>query len=76
MTLSIDEKIWAETVLQDAQTSCAGFDNWTLKVRQTVVLKISNQMRNKYTQAQFDYRYPDFNLDTTNAYLFQLLEAK
>ncbi|WP_431786927.1 hypothetical protein [Vibrio harveyi] len=76
MPLNTEERIWAEMALQNCQTSGKDFDHWHTEIKQRVALNMSNQMKAKYTEAQFKYQFPNFDIEAANNYLIELVTGK
>lgn len=68
-----NEDIWAEMVLQNCQTNFDSFDDWHEELRIKTALNMSKEMRGRYTDKQFNYKWPSFDMEAANEYLVKLV---
>ncbi|MFM2623505.1 hypothetical protein [Vibrio owensii] len=73
MNKNEDIEIWAGIVFQNFKNNFPDYEDWEDEKRAEIIIKMSEVLREKYTDKQFAHKWPCFDMEAANEYLIKLV---
>lgn len=68
-----DIETWSSIVFQNFKNNFPDYEDWDDEKRAEIIIKMSEVLREKYTDKQFSEKWPCFDMEAAHQYLIKLV---
>lgn len=68
-----DIETWSSIVFQNFKNNFPDYEDWDDEKRAEIIIKMSEILREKYTDKQFAEKWPCFDMEAAHQYLIELV---
>ncbi|MFM2623518.1 hypothetical protein [Vibrio owensii] len=73
MNKNEDIEIWAGIVFQNFKNNFPDYEDWEDEKRAEIIIKMSEVLREKYTDKKFAEKWPCFDMEAAHKHLINLV---